>query len=171
MRLPLALAAVLLAVAAATAMGGPRPAAADHKDNGHSGMLWPGSTAVCSYVDQCEMNSRTVNGQTINLRLITVSSLWQQVLSVSVNAWNSGTSAITGFNVFTYDYYNNQTPYVEVKAALTTNEQNQCPSQYDHGCVRFWDPSSPGGQIYMYGPYLTWAYHKHPTSCTRWAIS
>jgi hypothetical protein len=79
------------------------------------------------------------------------------VLGNSVSAWNTGTFSIAGFNVFTFD--NSQTPYVDVNAELSSNNSDACGTGI-HGCVRFWDPSTPSGQIYMYAPYLTWANHK-----------
>jgi hypothetical protein len=55
---PVVLVPLLLAAAVAIFAVAPHPAGADHKDNDHAGMLYPP-------VDQYEMNSRTVNGQTI----------------------------------------------------------------------------------------------------------
>lgn len=163
MRYSLLIVPALLAIAAAALLGSARVVQADHKDNsslnGHP-LIWDGQAAVgsCTYVDQCEMNTRTVNGQTIYLRLITFAQPWGGVLTASVNAWNSGTSDLAGFNVFTFD--NSQTPYVEVQAAASSNEQNLCFSPFSHGCVLNWEPTAPAGRIFMYGPYLAQGRHK-----------
>ena len=124
------------------------PVRADHNNNGPSGKLY-------APVDQYDMNSPTVNRQTTYLRLITYNSGWSLNLSYAVSGWNSGISSISGFNVFTFD--NAATPFVEVKAAISSNEANDCPNDNSHGCVLFWP--GPSARIYMYGPYMTQTYH------------
>jgi hypothetical protein len=150
---------IILALALLVLLGAASRAEADHKDNGtHSPLLWAGATVVCPHVDQCEMNGRTVSGQTIYLRPISLNSTWLLAVAQAVNAWNAGTSDLAGFNAFTLD--NTATPYVEVKAALLLSDPNPCSSQYSHGCVIYWDPTAPSGRISMYGPWLTQGNHK-----------
>lgn len=140
-----------IALVAAVASGFGQPAGAHHKDNGHSGMLWPSA-------DGYEMNPRTTNGQTIPLRLVTFSGIWSSMLQMSVNQWNSGIQPESGFPVF--EFNNDLAGYFDVKASLVAGEANECDDQNSHGCIKNWHPETPSGLIFMHGPFLTAGRHK-----------
>lgn len=108
------------------------PTEAHHSNNHHSGYLYGPWSAF-------ELNGRTTLGNAVRIRQVTSNPDWSAALTTAVANWNSGAASTFGFNVF------QENPTADV--TLHADSSQQC-SMNSHGCVKFWTPNLPTGEIH-----------------------